>query len=106
MTRKTLPAPWSGRLVPAALIWLLITCLLPLQLWPDVPRTGQQWALFLAFGPPLYVLGEALCSRVFTPAHGRAISRKRFSVARVAVALPVVLAWFALSWWIASLIGS
>ena len=106
MNRIPPVADWSRWLFPVALVWLPVAGLLLVELWPDIPRTSQQWALFLAFGPPLYVLGEAVCAWLFAPARGWSTSRKRFSIARIAVALPVALAWFALSWWLASFIAS
>jgi hypothetical protein len=91
-------------LVGAAIAWLLVAGLLVLQLWPDLPSDKQGWALFLTLGPPLYIAGEACCGWLFSPSRGWAISRKRFSPLRIALALPVALAWFALVWWFASLI--
>jgi hypothetical protein len=83
-----------------ALLWLAVAGWLLLQFWPDIPHSKVQWFLFVALGPPLYVLGEGLFTWLFSPAHGRAISQRAFSVARIAIALPVVLGVFALSWWL------
>jgi len=95
------------RLLPAmAIMWLIVAGVLLLQLWPDLPHTTRQWSLFLALYPPLYVAGEAWCAWLFSPSRGWTISRNRFSFLRVVLALPVALALFALSWWLASLIGS
>lgn len=90
--------------VGAAIAWLLVAGLLVLELWPDLPGGKRQWALFLTLGPPLYVAGEAACSWLFSPSRGWAISRKKFSPLRIALALPIALAWLALSWWFASLV--
>ena len=93
-------------LLPVAIVWLLVAGVLLLQFWPDIPRTTRQWAFFFVLFPPLYVAGEAWNTWVFSPARGWAISRKKFSILRVVLALPVALVWFVLSWWFASLIGS
>jgi hypothetical protein len=95
---------WLRRLPALALLWLLLASLITIQLWPHLPRSQLQWFLLLAFGPPLYVLGEALFGWLFSAVHGRAISQTRFSVTRIAIALPVVLAWFVLCWWLSWLV--
>jgi hypothetical protein len=84
---------------------LFVVALLIVQAWPDLPRTPEQWFLFIALGPPLYVLGEAFFAWLFSEAVGQSISSKQFSLARIVIALPVVLALFALSWWLSSLLG-
>jgi hypothetical protein len=105
MTPRTSPRSWSRWLPAVAVVWLFLVALLAVQAWPDLPHTPGQWLLFVALGPPLYVLGEAFFAWLFSPARGRSTSPKQFSVARIAVALPVVLALFALSWWLSSLFG-
>lgn len=88
-------------MLPAiAAVWLLVGAILVLQLWPDLPRSTQQWYLLFAFGPPLYVFGEAFFGWLFSAAHGRVVSERRFSVARIAIALLVGVALFALSGWL------
>lgn len=97
---------YSRYLVPLALVWLLVGACLTLQLWPDLPGSWQHWALLFSLGPPLYVALEAWSSWVLSESHGWAVSRKRFSVLRILLLLPVVLFWLALAWWFASLIGA
>ncbi len=92
-------------LLGIAAAWLLVGGLLLLQLWPDLPRTKGQWALFLLLFPPLYLGGEILGAWLFSPSTGHSISGKRFSLIRILVALPLALAWFALAWWFATFIG-
>ena len=105
MNPRTSSRSWSRWLPAFAAIWLVLVALLAIQAWPDLPRTTGQWLLFVALGPPLYVLGEAFFAWLFSPTRGHSISPKQFSVARIAIALPVVLALFALSWWLSSLLG-
>lgn len=94
--------PWLRRLPAIAAVWLVVALLLAIQLWPQVPRSWLQWFLLFAFGPPLYVLGEAFFGWLFSVSHGRAVSPRTFSLARIAIALPAVLALFALLWWLSS----
>lgn len=93
-------------LVPVALVWLLVGALLTLQLWPDLPGSRRHWALLLALGPPLYVALEAWSAWVLSESHGWAASRKRFSVVRILLLLPVVLFWLALAGSFATFIGA
>jgi hypothetical protein len=57
-----------------------------------------QWLTYLLIGIPLYLLGEAFFGWLFSPEHGRRISSRSFSPARILVAIPaaaiaIVLAW-------------
>jgi len=101
---QTQPRSTTRWLPAVAVIWLFLVALLAVQAWPYLPQTRGQWLFFVALGPPIYVLGEAFFAWLFSPARGQSISRKQFSVARIAVALPVVLVLFALSWWLSSLL--
>ena len=91
--------------LPVAAVWVLITVLIALQLWPDLPRSRQQWLLLIGLGPPLYIALEAWGSWVLAPARGWAVSRKRFSLLRLVLLLPLVLFWSVAAWWLASLVG-
>jgi hypothetical protein len=91
--------------VPVAITWVVVAALLILQLWPDLPASRHQWALFLGFGPPIVVAVEGWASWVLAESRGWAISKKRFSVLRIILLLPVVLFYFAVAWWSAALIG-
>ncbi|WP_440113496.1 hypothetical protein [Acidovorax sp. BL-A-41-H1] len=100
---RTPPAAWARWLVPIALAWLVVCGLLLVQLWPDLPRSRARWALLLAVGPPLYLLGEAGSAWLQAMAQRRAGMDKGFSWLRIVCALPVALVWFALCWLCASL---
>jgi len=86
-------------LILLALGWLLFASILMLQVLPDLPQSRLIWVLLVLFGPPLYVLGEASFSWLFSKRHGHSISPKGLSFKRILFALPVVIALFALSWW-------
>ena len=106
MNETTTPLSVPRWLLGIAAAWLLVGCLLLIQLWPDLPRTTRQWALFLALFPPFYLGSEMLGAWLFSPSKGRSISSRRFSIVRMLVALPLAMAWFALAWWFATTIGS
>lgn len=100
MSEKITIPKWLSGLPALALVWLIISSLLLLQLWPDLPHTKLQWFLLIAFGPPIYIFGEEFFGWLFSKKHGQAISQRKFSLVRVLVAFPVALALFALSWWV------
>jgi len=97
---------WSRLLVQLAFFWLVVASFLTVQFWPVWPHSQLQlqWLLFVVFGPPVYVLGESFFSWFFSPAHGQAVSHRRFSTFRIFIALPVVLVLFTLSWWLSWLL--
>jgi hypothetical protein len=95
---------WPRTLLAGAVVWLFIAGFLAVQLWPDLPHSALQWVFLVVLGPPLYVLGETFFGWLFSPEHGAAISRRRFSIKRIAVVLTIVLAAFAVSWWLSWLL--
>lgn len=80
-----------------AAVWLVVTALLILQLWPDLPKTDLGWFLLVVVGPPAYVAGEGFFGWLFSEKHGKEISTKQFSWLRVALAFVVVAVVFGLS---------
>lgn len=103
--RKSFTA-WPRWLVLVGLIWLVVGGILVAQQWPDLPRTKAQWALLLAVGPPLYLLGEAGSAWLQRWAQRHADLGKGFSWVRIVSALPIALAWLALCWLFAALVGA
>ena len=95
---------WSRTLFVGAIVWLVIAGLLIVQLWPNLPHSTLQWAFLVGLAPPLYVLGEGFFTWLFSQEHGAAISQKRFSFKRIAVALSVAVAAAGLSLWLFSLL--
>lgn len=93
---------WTRLMPVVAAAWLLVACLLVLQLWPSLPRTTGQWVLLFLFGPPLYVLGEAVAEKVLSSERGYKNSPARFSFKRVlagvARMLAVVVVFAGASW--------
>ena len=81
-----------------AFAWVFVAGLLLLQFWPAIPQSKAQWALFIAFGPPLYVLAEALSDKLYSKRRGYGIVPPRFSIKRGFVALAATLAVIALVW--------
>lgn len=104
MSVGTAVRKWIRSLTLLAFLWLLIAAFITIQLWPHLPRSQLQWLVLIALGPPFYVLGEAFFGWLFSEAHGRAISERRFSVTRIAVAVPLGVAWFVFCWWLSWLL--
>jgi len=88
-----------------ALVWLLLAAFLAIQFWPDLPRSKLQWVLLIFFGPPLYIASEAFFTWLFSKHRGQSISSRSFSLKRILVALPIVLAFIAISWWLSWLLA-
>ena len=88
--------------VVVAALWLLVAGFLVVEFWPQLPRTGKQWAIFVGLGPPTYVALEGAFGWLFSRRHGEAISAKQFSIARVLVALLVVVSVVGTYWWLSS----
>ena len=95
---------WSHILIAGAVCWLLLVALVSALSWPYLPRSVPGWALFAVVAPALYVVGEGVGSWLFSREHGMNISRSKFSVARVLVALVVIAVGFGAFWWLLSLV--
>jgi len=92
-------------LLPAlAILWLVIGSLLVIQFLPDLPHSNLQWFLLIAFGPPVYIFGEAFFGWLFSAKHGESISSRKFSTVRILLALPIVLVFITLSSWVSWLL--
>lgn len=74
----------SAALTVAAL-WLVIAGSLALQFWPSVPHAAKGWVAFIAFGPPLYILGEALSEWLWSTRPARALAAHPSSGLRIFV---------------------
>jgi hypothetical protein len=98
--------PLRRFVVPVAITWVVVAALLIMQLWPDLPTSRHRWALLLGFGPPIVVAVEGWTSWVLAESRAWAISKKRFSLLRIILLLPVVLFYIAVAWWFATLIGA
>lgn len=91
-------------LLVVALVWLLVAGLLTLQLWPGLPESTLQWVLFIALGPPVYLLGESFFAWLLSRRHGHCVSPDRFSFKRIFVELAVLLSFIAFGGWVLSLL--
>lgn len=69
------------------IIWAAVV----LQFLPNLPSTVLGWIFLLVLGPPLYLLGEWVFEKVFSPERGRRMSDKRFSIKRISFALIIVV---------------
>jgi hypothetical protein len=82
-----------------ALTWLFIASLLTLYLWPALPRSGTEWLLFLAFGPPLYILGEGVMAWFWSSRLGLAIWNHPSSVVPIFFGVVIGGVVVAFVWW-------
>lgn len=80
-----------------AALWLIGAVAALLFLWPSLPQSAIQWALLLALGPPLYLVGEIIFSCLLTDERGRRVSEARFSFLRIGLVLAVLAACLGLS---------
>lgn len=79
-----------GRAVLAvAVFWLVIAGILALQFWPSVPHSAKGWVVFIAFGPPLYLLGEAFSEWLWSTRPARALAAHHSSGLRILVGVIV-----------------
>jgi hypothetical protein len=85
------------RLVIAGVAWIVFALALLVLVLPSVPTSTLGLFLFVLFAPPIYLFGEAFFGWVFSEEHGRQVSTRQFSLARILLALIVAAIAFALS---------
>lgn len=87
-----------------AIAWLLVAGLLVLQFWPHLPESRSVWALFIAFGPPLYVVAEGASEYFWRSKAGRSLAEPSRTMQRAFMVASVVIggafAWGL--WWLSS----
>lgn len=76
-----------------AIAWFVITGLLVVIFWSNLPKTNIRWVLFIVIGPPVYVVAEGIFGWVFSDKHGKAISAKNFSWLRIVIVLAVTVVY-------------
>lgn len=81
-----------------AVVWLFLAALLALQFWPHLPRSTSGWVVFIAFGPPLYVLAEGAAEWLWSTRTGRAISHHPSSAVRIFLGVIICLVVGAAIW--------
>lgn len=99
---------WLVRLVGVLALWMLVGLFLIAEMAPRLPKSAFGWVLLLVVGPPVYVCGEWVASRLFSREAGVRISPAGFSLARIAVATAVTVGLLVLvmfSWWYLSRSG-
>jgi len=75
-----------GRTVLAvAVFWLVVAGILAVQFWPSVPHATKGWVAFIAFGPPIYLLGEAFSEWLWSTRPARALAAHPSSGFRILV---------------------
>ena len=109
MTSPTRSRFRFGALLPIAIIWLIVSVLLVVSFWPSLPSTWLQWLFFIAFGPPIYVIGEEFYGWVFSPPRSAAISNRSFSLKRILFGICVLLVFIPVAWgliWLGSKVAA
>ena len=74
-----------------AIFWLLIASFLALQFWPHLPESTAGWAAFIGFGPPVYILGEAIGEWFWSSRLGKSISNHPSSIVRIFMGVVICL---------------
>lgn len=82
---------WRNFLKIVAVIWLAAAfgalCYGPL------PRTSREWIFFIAFGPPLYILGEAFAEWIRSTRISRAIFEHSSAFVRLSAGVALGACW-------------
>ena len=65
-------------------IWLFLSGISLLTLWPSIPSSSSGWLLLVVLGPPLYLAGEYLADRMWSSEPGKAISEHPSRTFRIA----------------------
>jgi len=89
----------------AAFMWLFMCGAALLILWPWRPANQWQWTAFILGVPVIWGLGEYLGGLFLSDKLSARISRRRFSLLRIAYALIVGLSWLAVLFGIILLAG-
>jgi hypothetical protein len=63
-----------------------------LNLYPYYPKTLIGWVLLIVFGIPIYLAGEWFYGKLYSQKISDKISKKKFSLARIFIALVITLA--------------
>jgi len=78
-------------------MWLLLCGIILLPIWPFVSQTRLQWLLLVAFGPPLYAIGDHLGAHLFSKRVGSKISQQKSSILRILFAVFVMVTLYAIA---------
>ena len=86
-------------------LWLLLSVLILVTLWPWFPRTPMQWLLTLLLGVPIWVGMELLGETLFSPKLARRISARKFSWLRVFYGVFAMVLFVAIALGVAYVVG-
>jgi hypothetical protein len=78
--------------------WAIAVAVVLASSWPAIPRSWVDWLLLVFVGVPLYVAAEIGFAWLFSPKHGAALSERKFSWLRIAVAFVAALAAAGIYW--------
>jgi hypothetical protein len=90
-----------------AFVWIAITAMAIVDLWPIHPSSIGGWVLFVVLGPPLFVLGLGAAEWAWSTRLGKFISEHPSRPIRIALGVVVIglatailsVAWIAIDHW-------
>ena len=85
-----------SNILAIALIWLFLSGIALLALWPSIPSSPSGWLFLVIFGPPLYLAGEFLADRMWSSDPGRAISEHPSRTFRIMAGVAIGLVFLAI----------
>jgi len=82
----------------AAVAWAVLAAICLVELWPQWPKTWQQWALLAVAGPPIYAFLEWLGEKSSAATNERVPDNSEVSTRRILVLLLRCAVFLAVVW--------
>jgi hypothetical protein len=86
----------------ATLVWSVLCAVILIPIWTLMSKTRLQWALFVAFAPPLYAFAQYVAGSLTSGRGGQALASRSASIVPVAAGIVALI----LSYVIAVLIAT
>lgn len=74
----------------AVAVWIFLVVMVLVQ-WGRVPKTAVGWVCLVVVGPAAWLAGQAFFDWLFSDRHGKAVSDRKFSIGRMAIAFVVMV---------------
>jgi hypothetical protein len=74
-----------------AILWFFLAAVVIVEIWPRIPQSKAGWVALIAFGPPLYVLLDAVGDGFWRSRLGKRISNHPSSAVRVLLGVTLVV---------------
>ena len=62
------------KIMAGVLVWIFVSGIAALTLWPSLPNSSNGWVFLLVLGPPLYLLAEWVGEAAWNSKPGKALS--------------------------------